>query len=65
MLLGASEARQAARPLRPRGPCLEGRRRGSVGMPQRLRTSDRGGTSTVVPLLNFTWIGVPRALYAR
>jgi len=32
---------------------------------QRVRTSDFGGTSTVVPVLNFTLIGVLRALYAR
>ena len=34
-------------------------------MPQRVRTSDRGGTSIDVPVLNFTWMGVLRALYAR
>jgi hypothetical protein len=29
---------------------------------QRVRTSDLGGTSSVVPVLNFTWMGVLRAL---
>jgi hypothetical protein len=47
--------RPAGRPVAAAGPRVT----------QRVRTSDRGGTSTDVPVLKVTLIAEFRALYAR